>query len=231
MIFYLYPTKLILLFGKKGGYTYLQMTLALIFDVETTGLLPKKQGDEMPHITQLAYILYDTNREKILEVFNEYIQVPEGVLISPLVTELTGITQEMSAQGVPVEEALTAFCNAYMDADVLVAHNIEFDMKVISSIASTKWRRLTTAFHEKPKSMYCTMDQGINRCQMERTNSRGKYLKQPKLVELYIHLFGGEPPKGLHNAFMDVLCCLRCFVKMTLEKTIPDDVFNRWMLL
>ena len=207
------------------------MPLTLIFDVETTGLLPKKKGDEMPHIIQLAYILYDTDRERILEVFNEYIKVPEGVVISPLITELTGITQEMSAAGVPIGEALASFCNAYIDAELLVAHNIDFDLRVIQSIASTQWRRLTVAFQEKPKPMYCTMDQGINRCRIERTNSRGVYFKQPKLVELYIHLFGGEPPKGLHNAFMDVLCCLRCFVKMTLDKTISEEVFSRWMLL
>jgi DNA polymerase III epsilon subunit-like protein len=207
------------------------MPLTLIFDVETTGLLPKKKGDEMPHIIQLAYILYDTDRERILEVFNEYIKVPEGVIISPLITDLTGITQEMSEAGVPVEEALMLFYKAYTDADLLVAHNIVFDLTVIQSIASTKWRQLAVALNEKTKPIYCTMDQGINRCRIERTNSRGVYLKQPKLVELYIHLFGGEPPKGLHNAFMDVLCCLRCFVKMTLDKTIPEEVFIRWMLL
>jgi len=40
-----------------------------------------------------------------------------------------------------------------------------------------------------------------------------KYKKWPKLVELYFALFD-ENPDGLHNSMMDVLVCLRCYLKM-----------------
>ena len=40
--------------------------------------------------------------------------------------------------------------------------------------------------------------------------------KWPTLGELYNHLFGKEP-EGLHNSMMDVLVCLRSFMKMRYE--------------
>ena len=40
-----------------------------------------------------------------------------------------------------------------------------------------------------------------------------KYKKWPKLSELYFVLFH-ENPDGLHNSMMDVLVCLRCYLKM-----------------
>jgi DNA polymerase-3 subunit epsilon len=39
------------------------------------------------------------------------------------------------------------------------------------------------------------------------------YKKWPKLSELYFVLFN-ENPDGLHNSMMDVLVCLRCYLKM-----------------
>jgi hypothetical protein len=40
-----------------------------------------------------------------------------------------------------------------------------------------------------------------------------KYKKWPKLSELYFAMFH-ENPDGLHNSMMDVLVCLRCYLKM-----------------
>jgi len=205
--------------------------IVLIFDSETTGLLPKNAGEPFPNMIQLAFTLYDTDKGRITSVYNEYVQLPPGVVISQKITEITGITGEMSAEGVPVEEALEAFYTAYQEAEMLVAHNIEFDLKIIRTLASSKLRKLSNAFYENPKKMYCTMKEGAAICQIQKTSSYGVYLKSPKLSELYVKLFGGEIPKGLHNAFMDVLCCLRCFVKIRKDEDIPDDVFRRWMLL
>ena len=45
----------------------------LVFDVETTGLLPKiiknEDIDKYPYIIQLSYILFDKDRNKIEEKF------------------------------------------------------------------------------------------------------------------------------------------------------------------
>ena len=228
--FLLFHVKLIP-FSLNISSPYIEKMIVLIFDTETTGLLPKNAGEPFPDMIQLAFTLYDTDKGRITSVYNEYVELPPGVVISQKVTELTGITGEMSAEGVPVEEALESFYTAYQDAEMLVAHNIEFDLKIIRTIACSKLRKLSNAFYENPKKMYCTMKEGAAICQIQKTNSYGVYFKSPKLSELYVKLFGGEIPKGLHNAFMDVLCCLRCFVKIRKDEDIPDDVFRRWMLL
>jgi len=83
---------------------------------------------------------------------------------------------------------------------------------------------------------YCTMKRGTNFCEVDSPNTinidaassmhpllmhvlqqqepmQKKYKKWPKLSELYFALFG-ENPDGLHNSMMDVLVCLRCYLKM-----------------
>jgi len=83
---------------------------------------------------------------------------------------------------------------------------------------------------------YCTMKNGMKYCDSVLPNSnihintdtnmhpllmdvlknetiQKKYKKWPKLSELYFALFG-ENPDGLHNSMMDVLVCLRCYLKM-----------------
>ena len=41
--------------------------------------------------------------------------------------------------------------------------------------------------------------------------------KWPKLNELYQHLFPDQKVDGFHNSMIDVLACLRCFVKMKFD--------------
>jgi len=45
------------------------------------------------------------------------------------------------------------------------------------------------------------------------TQSGKKYIKYPKLIELYKHYFN-EELTGLHNALIDVFACFRCYYKM-----------------
>ena len=44
--------------------------------------------------------------------------------------------------------------------------------------------------------------------------------KWPKLCELYGKLFDGATVDGLHNSMIDVLACLRCYLKM---RHVYDD--------
>lgn len=82
---------------------------------------------------------------------------------------------------------------------------------------------------------YCTMKRGMNFYEVDLPSTTNidvassmhpllmdvlqhepmqkKYKKWPKLSELYFVLFH-ENPDGLHNSMMDVLVCLRCYLKM-----------------
>jgi DNA polymerase III epsilon subunit-like protein len=50
------------------------------------------------------------------------------------------------------------------------------------------------------------------------------YAKWPTLLELHRHLFGTSPA-NLHNAIVDVLVCLRCFVSMHYNIVISEAEF------
>ena len=112
--------------------------MVMVFDVETTGLLPKKiAGQEIPiesypYIIQLSFVVYDLFNKNNVVCYDSYIKIPENVEIPSEVTALTGITKEIcNEKGRSIIEALDKFYEAYMMAEVIIGHNIEFDEKMI----------------------------------------------------------------------------------------------------
>ena len=207
------------------------MPLALVFDVETTGLLPTKPTDEIPHIIQLSFALYDTDKNKMVHIYNAYVKLPSSVNIRPIITDITGITREkLDSEGVKITEAIDEFYHAYKKADMIVAHNLHFDISMILMDGCPVVHELHGIFDfdvlkKAGKQLYCTMQSGVDLCKLERSNSRGTYLKQPKLSELYSCLFGKEP-ENLHNSAVDVAVCLRCFLKMHYDMEVTEDEFK-----
>ena len=195
----------------------------MTFDVETTGLIPKyfeKNGvDQNPHILQLSYVIFDTDTRSIVKSVDHYIRIPETIEILPVITQLTGITREIcETRGISIETALSEFCKDYHTCDYIVAHNHQFDKKMIEielarlQISST----IDIKMQWDLSKSYCTMQEGIDICKIERNTSAGKlYYKFPKLSELYETLFVMEKvPPNLHNSLVDTYVCLRCFLQM-----------------
>ena len=87
----------------------------LIFDVETTGLLPKiiktEDIESYPYIIQLSFILFDTNKNVLLDYFDNYIIQKRHTKIPKDVTRLTGINKEMCLSGVTIITGLDRICN------------------------------------------------------------------------------------------------------------------------
>jgi len=216
----------------------------LIFDVETTGLLPKQSRihvpislDSFPTITQLSFVVYDLIDNKIVQTFNSYIQLPPNMTLTNEVTQITGITASMCEQGKPIVEALVEFYKAYSMCDGIVAHNLDFDEKMIlielernvEDIAKIEPRCLSlfrTVFEEtKGMERYCTMRKGTALCNIvidSPKSIKGTKIKWPKLRELYETLFEEPAPKGLHNAIIDVHACLQCYLKMRHNMIKPN---------
>lgn len=203
----------------------------LIFDVETTGLLPKiinpNEIEKYPHIIQLSYILYDKEENRIEESFNEYIIISRKIKIPLIVTKLTGIKKEDCLKGVSMMTGIKRFYNAYKKADYIVAHNLEFDSKMIyiETIRNkemiltldSELLKLSNIMNiETEKNKYCTMKNGRGICNILKLSNDGKeyYLKWPKLIELYEKLFG-ETVENLHDSLVDTVACLRCYLKMS----------------
>jgi DNA polymerase III epsilon subunit-like protein len=217
----------------------------LVFDVETTGLLPKipKNApaptiDQYPHIIQLSFAVYDLYDRRIVQSYDSYVKLPKSVQISEFVTNLTGITNELcETQGRSIIRVLKRFYAAYRQCEGLVAHNMDFDEKMILiEIERNRDEIIKRApycltmfqpIYEKLNNIdrYCTMRRGTALCNIEMSNvnpfdtgaanAAPKRKKFPKLAELFTKLFETEnPPQNLHNSMIDVLVCLKCYLKM-----------------
>lgn len=198
----------------------------MVFDVETTGLLPPNRSgvplSDFPHILQISFVIFDTQYWRVVKSVDLYINVAPDVEISEKITEITGITREMCDKGVPIEKAMQEFYQEYVLCDIFVAHNIQFDREMIR-VEMERCFIITLPHYaqvfndeimkQQEKSTLCTMRVGRNICKIEKTGKNGVYYKNPKLVELYEHLFG-MTPLGLHSSLVDTYVCLRCFVKI-----------------
>ena len=253
---------------------------AMIFDVETTGLIAKPNPakavpprlEECPYIIQLSFVIFDLNTNRVIESYDAYIDIPEEVPIIDRITEITGITREIIREkGKPIVNVLEAFYTAYMKCDIAIAHNLEFDRNMIEIEVA----RNATAISESETSvcsianmramfipdfttlykidLYCTMKASIDLCNImteypakpaeiigqslssnttmpstviQKTQKPRQYKKFPRLSELHQTLFG-TVPENLHNSLIDVLVCLRCFLKIRCCVDMCDTVFGR----
>ena len=214
----------------KQSYIYTHTTmLVLVFDTETNGL-PKNMksipnGDnfnDWPNIVQLSYILYDTDAKRVIAIHDHIIRVPVGFNITEESIKFHGITNEISQKnGTPFDQVINTFMENVRLADLVVAHNVEFDQKII--VAELFRIMQTSAEHGVRAALtdiaraeyYCTMQQGVNLCNIKAFTKTDKkeYIKFPTLLELCKHLFQYEP-KNLHNSLNDVLVCFQCFYEM-----------------
>lgn len=194
----------------------------LVFDTETSGLIPKKYESltECPYILQLACILVDTDGSKVInkiDSINEIVNAPIDKLDNK-VMEITGLTIEKVKSGVDIVPLLYKFKNMIDECDVLVAHNLEFDSNMIKLECIRNNIELNVS-----KSCYCTMKKSTQLCRLEKENSFGKYLKWPTLEELHKHLFPDFKVNNLHDAYVDTLLCLRCYLMLNCKLDIYES--------
>jgi DNA polymerase III alpha subunit (gram-positive type) len=208
--------------------------LIMVFDVETTGLLPKrdvisKDISSCPYILQLSFIVYDVTTKKTMRIFDSYVNIDDSIVVSKKITEITGIVKDTcKAIGNPIEEIMTEFYKEYMKCNTIIAHNINFDKEMIMIEIIRNNKKMielgcevpsllfnNTFNHIENKKLYCTMLSGTKQCEIlkESIDKKRVYKKIPKLSELYFKLFD-VIPDGLHNSLVDTKVCLRCYLQM-----------------
>jgi len=211
----------------------------IIFDTETTGLPKSRQSlvtdtKEWPHIVQFSYIIYDMSTNKLEVVSDHIIKLAAEIDIPEESINIHGITKEISNEnGISIKEVIDKFMVDLTDCNLLIAHNLEFDMNmlIVELIRMNKIAKLTeddesmelnNSNYEKITNIekYCTMKETEKRCNIKAVSKTGKeYTKYPTLGELHYYLFRSYPKK-LHNSLNDILICLRCYYQLIAKKDI-----------
>ena len=178
----------------------------LFFDTETTGL-PRKWNapitdlDNWPRLEQLAWLSYDESGKEAGR--GDLIVKPDGFLIPADSAKIHGISTERAlVEGKALPEVLLKFNAAMKSAEVLVAHNMSFDEKIVGA----EFLRANVANELEQKNKICTMHGTKEFCGIA-----GQYgLKWPRLSELHQKLFGHDFVEA-HNAANDIKATARCF--------------------
>jgi len=181
----------------------------LFFDTETTGLpknwqAPISDVNNWPRLVQIAWLVYNQAEKRIIS--QNHIIKPEGFTIPREAEMVHGIsTQKALKQGQPLQEVLENFARDVAEAELVIAHNINFDEKIAG--AEFLRKQINNDFFQKTR--VCTMQSSIDFCQLP-----GNYgYKWPKLSELHIKLFDCDF-EDAHDALVDVEACARCFFEL-----------------
>jgi len=187
----------------------IDMALVTAFDTETTGLLPKQFSmspanlPKLPHIVQLASILFDTVSGEEQGSFNVIVK-PEGYVVPPESSAIHGITHEQAMdEGVPLSTAVEMFSSFKKQSKGMIAHNIEYDMRIMA-IAFARLGLDGSEVLRFPKK--CTMKASTEICKIP-----GNWgYKWPKLGEAY-KIFFDEELEGAHDALVDIRATVRIY--------------------
>jgi DNA polymerase III epsilon subunit-like protein len=181
----------------------------LFFDTETTGLpaqnkynAPASEIHVWPRMIQIAWEMYD--KTGFLLCSRSELIKPDGWKVpSEKFWMDNGFSQERSeTYGLPIASVLSDFLEALSHAEYLIAHNINFDDKIVSAEL--------IRYHLPPiknVQKICTKESSTDYCALP--GNFGKY-KWPNLTELHNKLFG-VGFDGAHDALVDVKACAKCF--------------------
>lgn len=205
----------------------------LVFDTETTGLPTNKYEAQRGrwynywgHIVQLSWVLYDTSTNCLLQTEDKIIHLQDNIELPEDSVNIHGVTREMMVtRGIRIEDALSLFRIALQSCDMIVGHNIEFDINMVR--AEMIRSGAIDYFLLLNVPIVCTMKKNRKFCKILVTSERTgrKYYKYPKLMELYEKIYG-YVPNNLHNALVDVIVCLRCFMKLDYGIEIYDECYE-----
>lgn len=181
----------------------------LFYDVETTGLPDWHQpsgAEQQPHMVQLAAALVDNETRNPIQSMNVIIR-PDDWKIPDDTTRVHGINTELAVKtGVPESVALDMFLALWHASDCRVAHNEQFDARIIR-IATKRYSPETTQDEWKAgnANKFCTMRDSTGILKLPKTNGKGGH-KYPKLEEAY-QFFTGTEMANCHTAQDDVQAC------------------------
>ncbi len=195
--------------------------MILFIDTETTGFvrrdLPREDASQ-PRVVQFAALVCDESGDLVAQHVS-LVRLPDKFEIPENVSAIHGITTEQAnTYGISEGMALSLLDELVTSADLVVAHNIDFDCDVIGCMYARAGRK-ENAYGVAPR--FCTMKATIPICKLP-----GRYggdYKWPKLAEAHQHLFGygfGDA----HDALADVLACKRIYFELKSRNLLTPAV-------
>jgi DNA polymerase-3 subunit epsilon len=192
------------------------MSYVLVVDTETDGLvknhLPATDPGQ-PHLVQLGLVLMTDLGQAVATV--ELIVKPEGYAIPDAAARVHGITTDVAlACGVPLRIACAVYTNLRALADVVVAHNWEFDRTVLAAAIA---RTGATPAHPGPASWSCTMQLALPVLALpptERMRAAGFNKHKPPSLTECVKFFFDEDLVDAHSALADARACARVYLEL-----------------
>lgn len=199
---------------EEGG----RAPLALIFDTETNGKLDFKKEGEMdtssqPALVQLGMILVDTAtwipKLRTCMLIQEVSFMEEGA------QKIHGIAvQDCQRYGVPQVLACQQFRHLVTLADCLVAHNLNFDERVMKiAMQRVGLPPIDPLRLGENRQSICTMKESTDIVGIPATfvGKSAQEYKWPTLAEAYQHFTSRTLENGGHDAMVDAEACLTIF--------------------
>ena len=178
---------------------------ALIFDTETTGkwdFNAPYTAAHQPNLVQLAVFLEDVDPGAVQAEASLIVAQEEGQVIPAGAQAVHGIsTDKANDFGIHLANASFLFRNLVERADVVVAHNISFDVKImtralwLAGVEELPWSKIPQR---------CTMLASTPICKVPSPKGRG--FKWPSLAEA-MRYFYGEEIANAHTAKADADAC------------------------
>lgn len=170
----------------------------VIIDTETTDMwkfkLPMDHPSQ-PRVCQIAALFYDGERP--VGAANFLIRVECD--INPEAAAVHGWDRDCCHRhGLRIDTALGVIASVANGADELVAHNVDFDSRVLMR----EYAIIGKDYPFRDKPHLCTMKRATDLCRIP--GSRG--YKWPKLAEAYDILLGRKISRA-HDALADVQAC------------------------
>ncbi|HJW76805.1 MAG TPA: 3'-5' exonuclease, partial [Thermoleophilia bacterium] len=166
-----------------------------------------------PRLVQIAWMECDV-RFRVRRA-ERYIVSPEGFEIASSAARVHGITTEYAREhGVPLRYVLERFAARLERAGLMVAHNVDFDEKVVT--AESIRAGVSCRFDGVPS--FCSMKGTTQVCRLPPLRY-GLY-RWPTLEELHRTVLD-EPHQTAHDALRDVEAVVRC-----LRSLVDDGVLK-----
>jgi DNA polymerase III subunit epsilon len=195
--------------------------MKLFFDTETTGKADFRAPPDAPHqprLVQLGALLTDDDGNEVSSV--NLIIKPDGFEIPDGAASVHGITTQTAIErGIAIEAVLPVFAQLVSRADIVIAHNIEFDTFVMTG------EFLRRDYDETPfdgAAFFCTMRAMTPICKLPNMNGYSDF-KWPKLQEAHKHCFGVEF-ESAHDAMADVRACARVYFWLQKQQAQPAPI-------